>query len=92
MVDIYCVSDYSTFLRREIDINFGRYSKTDLTQLQWIFEATVPCKNFPLGVKSFYRAYCQDRVVEIVDDPRSDIKFKCLTTEDFVPGGDAVQL
>ena len=83
MVDIYCVPDYSSFLHREIDVNFGRYSKTDLTQLQWIFEATAPCKNFPLGVKSFYRAYCQDKVVEIVDDPGSDVKFKCQTADVF---------
>ncbi len=48
-----------------MDARFGRYAKSAWTQLQWKFQVVQPCADFPLGVKTTYRAYAQDQVNEI---------------------------
>jgi hypothetical protein len=45
------------------------YAKEDETQLQWIFEHCDISEHFPMGVKTTYRAFAQDEVVEIVRSP-----------------------
>ena len=60
-----------------MDNKFGRYCKTTRTQLQWKFECVEVCDNFPLGVKTSYRAYCADRVKEIVTDHNEKYGFRC---------------
>ena len=66
--DIFAVPDYVSLLEPCMDTRFGRYAKCAWTQLQWKFEAIQPCADFPLGVKTTYRAYAQDQVNEIVSD------------------------
>ena len=46
-----------------------RYSKESDTQLQWKFEEVLACEDFPNGVKTSYRAFAEDEVVEIVRSP-----------------------
>ena len=65
--DVFVVPDYVSFLEPCMDAKFGRYSKCAWTQLQWKFQAVQPCTDFPLGVKTTYRAYAQE-VNEIVSD------------------------
>jgi hypothetical protein len=77
VVDIFAIPDYFSYLKPCIDIKFGRYCKTKWTQLQWKFEQHAICDDFPLGVKSSYRAYCADRVKEITTDHEKRFGFKC---------------
>ena len=77
VIDIFAVPDYFSYLKPCIDIKFGRYCKTKWTQLQWKFEQHVVCDNFPLGVKTTYRAYCADRVKEITTDHGKRYGFNC---------------
>jgi hypothetical protein len=43
--------------------------KEEETQLQWTFERVPASEHFPLGVKTTYRAWVQDEVIEIVKSP-----------------------
>lgn len=63
--DIFAVPDYSKLFQGHFDPKFGCYSKKETTQLQFIFEAVPKCANFPLGCRTTYRAYSQDKVIEI---------------------------
>jgi hypothetical protein len=38
-------------------------------------------KDFPLGVKTTYRAYAADNVVEIIEDPKCDIKLRVVSVK-----------
>jgi hypothetical protein len=67
--DIFVIPDYVKYFDGCIDPEFGRYAKTDVTQLQFIFEAVAPSDQFPLGCKTTYRAYSCDESMEIYDDP-----------------------
>ena len=77
VIDIFAVPDYCSYLKPFIDAKFGRYCKTKWTQLQWMFEHTEVCLDFPLGVKTSYRAYCADSVKEITIDHDQKYGFKC---------------
>jgi hypothetical protein len=44
--------------------------------LQFIFEQVSICDEFPLGVKTTYRAYAADNVMEIIEDPLVDVKLR----------------
>ena len=48
------------------DRRFGNYAKTENTKHQFCFEAVKPCEAFPFGVKTTYRAYSADEVIEII--------------------------
>jgi len=69
VVDLFVIPNYKTLLNMCVDPNFERYAKEEYTQLQWTFEA-VPSNNdtYPFGCKTTYRAFCQDKVMEIVTD------------------------
>jgi hypothetical protein len=56
------------------DKKFGHYAKGAYTQLQWRFENVVESSSFPHGVKTTYRAYCCDKVVEIKKTNTSNAK------------------
>jgi hypothetical protein len=45
------------------------YAKEEETQLQWKFVQVDVSEFFPMGVKTTYRAFAQDEVVEIVKSP-----------------------
>ena len=49
----------------------------DWTQLQWSFETVEICSDFPLGVKTMYRAYSCDEVNEIVLDSSKHFGYSC---------------
>ena len=54
--DVFVVPDYVSFLGPCMDVKFGRYSKCAWIQLKSKFQAVQPCADFPLGVKTTYRA------------------------------------
>ena len=83
VIDIYAVPDYDFHLRPCIDKKFGRYAKEEVTQLQFIFEAVEPNNFFPFGVKSTYRSYCNNKVVEIVEDNHYPCRFVEKFTDVF---------
>jgi len=63
--DVYCVPDYKGFLKPVIDTEFSNYTKEEETQLQWKYEAVErDITFFPLGVKTTFKAYSSDKVVE----------------------------
>ena len=65
VIDIFAIPDYASYFLPAFDDKFSRYSRGEWTQHQWIFEAVDPCDSFPLGVKTTYRKYAQDKVIEI---------------------------
>ena len=63
---IFAVPNYDLFFEDFIDKKLVGYTKKYDTKLQWKFsKAGAP--EFPLGVKSIYRAFCADNVLLIVD-------------------------
>jgi len=82
VVDIYAVPDYVTVLQDHIDHKFGRYAKQELTQLQFTFEAVGVSDDFPLGVKTTYRAYAsKDDLFEIIADPAAVLGMRARFVE-----------
>jgi len=80
--DVWVVPNYTHFLSKNIDKKFGRYAKMEWTQLQFIFESVDKCVDFPNGVKTSYRRYCADKVIEIEtskDEPCGFVDRECLT-------------
>ena len=69
------IPDYKKFLEPCIDKKLADLHKGEKTQLQWRFEAIDPSIWFPFGVKTTYRAYCSEKVVELV--PKA--KESCIT-------------
>lgn len=85
VVDLFAIPDYVRMLVGCIDPHLGHYAKEEWTQLQWIFERVEPSHDYPLGVKTTYRAYAQDEYFEIVEDENGvslcglvphDVKFR----------------
>eukprot|EP01036_Dinobryon_divergens_P034074 gene34074-44025_t len=75
--DLWVIPDYEDILLPHMDMNFGRYAKMEWTQLQFIFEAVpVDVDNFPLGVKTTYRRYSADEVIEIKPDADDECGFQ----------------
>ena len=77
IVDIFAIPDYVSCFESCIDSKLNRYSKLAWTQLQWRFQQVDACSDFPLGVKTTYRAYAQDVVNEIVEDRSKEIGYAC---------------
>ena len=75
--DMFVIPDYTAYMSHCIDANFGRYAKHKWTQLQWRFQSVTKSDNFPLGVKTTYRAYCRDEVFLINTDDTKDCTFTC---------------
>lgn len=63
--DIWVVPNYTQYFSGSIDKKFGRYAKKEWTQLQFTFESVEPSVHFPQGVKTTYRKYAADKVIEI---------------------------
>jgi len=81
VVDLIAIPDYKSFFEPCIDPKFERYCKEDQTQRQFIFEACDISDNFPLGVRTMYRAYAANNVIEIIDDPNEDVKLRAVCVE-----------
>ena len=75
VVDLFAIPDYVSHIAPCMDRDFGRYAKLEWTQLQWQFQKVDICSSFPLGVKTTYRAYAQDSVIEIIRDKTQQIGF-----------------
>jgi len=75
--DIWVVPNYKLLVKPYMYKKFGLYAKTtkdkNWIQLQFIFEAVDNVAHFPLGIKTTYRRYCANEVVEIVKN--SDTQF-----------------
>jgi hypothetical protein len=74
VINIHAVPNYSKYIDGYCDSDIGRFAKEDWTQLQMTFERVSDDERYrhPLGVKLTYKAYDQDEVIEIVDDPDKD--------------------
>lgn len=55
------MSNTSFFFRSLITIFFSYWAQID-TQLQWTFQSVARTKDHPMGVKSTYRRYVQEKV------------------------------
>jgi hypothetical protein len=75
VIDIFCIPDFESVISECMDSHFGRYAKLQWTQLQWRFQRVPISTNFPLGVKTTYRAFCQDEVWEIIKDSEKRVGF-----------------
>ena len=66
IVDVFCIPDIWGLIvpcMKPID----RLWKEEWTQLQFIFESVIPSIEFPFGVRTTYRAYSSDEVIEVWD-------------------------
>ena len=63
--DTYACLDYKAWLLPHIDNSIANWTKLEDAQLVWKFKAVEPSRQFPLGVKTMYRAYSQDQVFEV---------------------------
>ena len=62
---IYMIPDYVKFFQRYIDPEFGNCARMESTQHCWLFQAVESSIMFPLGVKTLYKAYSSDKVVQL---------------------------
>jgi hypothetical protein len=76
--DLFAIPDYAKFLKPFVDTKFGLYCKEEQTQHQFIFEKVLVDENFPLGVKTTYRAYSADQVIEIIEDAAELLKLRAV--------------
>lgn len=69
IVELFAIPDYTTYFNSDgcIDPSFERFSKMSNAQLQFIFEICEQSEAFPLGVKTSYRAYASDEVIELLN-------------------------
>jgi hypothetical protein len=74
VLDIHAVPNYLKYFDGYYDKDIGRFAKEDWTQLQITFERVGDDERgrYPHGVKTTYKAYSQDEVIEIVDDPNTE--------------------
>ena len=95
--DLWVIPDYDALMKKYLDTKFNRYCRVEWTQLQFKFEAVSPCADFPLGVRTMYRRYAADEVVEIKNktgeptgyieefcEVRGNICVTLLVLEDFM--------
>lgn len=73
--DVWVVPNYTNYFSNSIDKKFGRYAKKEWTQLQFTFEAVERSTDFPEGVKTTYRKYAADSVIEIESSAESKCGF-----------------
>jgi hypothetical protein len=73
--DIFAVPDFQSFVGDACcDQLFGRWKQMQWTQLQFTVEEAPEGteSEFPLGVRTTYRSYCADSVIELEPDPDPD--------------------
>jgi phosphoheptose isomerase len=67
--DVYIVPNYVQFIGDHV-LPIGLIHREEYTQHQIRFEAVPKSINFPNGCKVCYRAYCNDKVVELMEKPK----------------------
>ena len=75
VVDTFVVPDYTSYIIPFLDNKFARYAKDKWTQLQWRFQSVDKSEDFPLGVKTTYRAYCRNEVLLVNPDDSKEFGF-----------------
>lgn len=70
--ELFVIPDYEKAMRGCFDKHFGRFAKEEWAQSQFVFEKVPVSDDHPMGVKTTYRAYCQDEYIEIVEDPECE--------------------
>lgn len=78
MVDLFIIPDYKKFYEGCLDTKFSRYAKEEATQLCWRMESVPADRNYPLGVKTMYRAFSTDVSFEIQPCNENDNPVCCL--------------
>ena len=63
---VYMVPDYQEFFHGHIDPVFGNFARMELTQHCWLFQAVESSILFPFGVKTLYKAFSSDKVVQFL--------------------------
>ena len=85
LLDVFVVPDYVSFMSKHFD-DVDRWAKKELTVHQWYFSRVTPNIYFPLGVRTLYRDYVSDKVVEL----KSVEKTKAVTRLGQLTGYDPV--
>jgi hypothetical protein len=62
--DVYCIPDYKDFIEPCVDKDLSNMHRLEQTQLQFRFEAVKPDVYFPHGVKTTFKAFSSEQVVE----------------------------
>jgi hypothetical protein len=70
--ELFVIPDYEKAMHGCFDPQFGRFAKEEWAQSQFMFEKVPVSDDHPMGVKTTYRAYCQDEFIEIVEDPECE--------------------
>ena len=63
---VYTIPNYQDFFEKHIDKDFGNYTKLDSTQHCCRIQAVEASIMFPLGLKTLFRKYSSDRVIELI--------------------------
>jgi hypothetical protein len=70
IIDLFAIPDYKSFISDCIDKKLSGWTKEENTQLQWHFrkadDTEIHNHYFPSGCISTYRAYCCDKVFEVI--------------------------
>lgn len=75
VVEVNAILDYAKIIKPHIDPTFANFAREENTQHSWLFQHVDKSIDFPLGIKTMYRAYSSDRVVEFIEKPKSE----CVT-------------
>jgi hypothetical protein len=68
VIDLFVIPDYSTYIKVALDPKFGGYARKGRTQHQFKMVKVERSTWFPFGVKTMYRKYSADNVIEIIED------------------------
>ena len=63
---LVCIPDYKKFYDPVLDQHLADFAKLIDTMHVWRFDAVQPSQWFPMGVKTCYKAYSSDQVIEFV--------------------------
>lgn len=66
--NLFIVPDYKRLLGPHVDKRLSRYTKLEMTQLAWRFEAVEASWEFPMGCRTFHAAYANKSNFEIFPD------------------------
>ena len=81
--NIYIVNDWETYIK-PYQAEFSALHKLELTQHQILFERIESHIDYPFQVKISVRAYCSERVIELIPAPRPSTELGRLTGFDPV--------
>jgi hypothetical protein len=85
--DVMVLPDYCTWIDSACTnelTSIRNFAKGDNGQLLWRYQAVDRCKEFPLGVRTQYRAYAIDDFYEIRDANNFNLKEEYIPKSNFV--------